>query len=204
MHVKEFVAMKKALAGVLVASLLGLMATGAMAQSTPYFQVYFDNNFQTTQSVCGAPLTLAQLYVVMHNFPPYPIAGAAFSIDYPPALSWISEAVPAGVKLGDSRSDNPGPGLGGVTIGFGYGILSPGILALTVNCAWTYNCDCYSGSQALVVRGYRYNDPNGTADPVGVTDETFDNLPAVGMTSLICGQVAAESSTWGAVKALYR
>jgi hypothetical protein len=196
--------MKKALAGVLVASLLGLAATGAMA-AQPYFQVWFDPAFQVAQSACQPQNTFAQLYVVMHNFDPYPMAGAAFSIDYPPALSWAGDVAPSGALTnGDSRSNFPGPGLGGITIGFGYGKLGPGILALTVNVLWTANCDCYYGAQHIVVRGYRYNDPNGTADPVGVRDEDFENVPAVGMTSLICGAVPAKSSTWGAVKALYR
>lgn len=191
--------MKKALAGVLVASLLGLVATGAMAQ-VPYFQVYFDPGFQVTQSACGTASNPVDLYVVMHNFDPYPMAGCAFSLDLPASLLYSSDTPSSGFGLGTSPSAG---GTGGISIGFGYGKLGE-ILACTTHCVWTGVCDCGAGPQPIVVRGYKFSQPGGTADPVGVTDETFENVPAVGMTSLICGLVPVESSTWGAVKALYR
>jgi hypothetical protein len=200
--------MKKALAGVLVASLLGLAATGAMAQ-TPYFQVYFDASFHVLQIVqCGAPLETIDLYVVMHNFNTI-LSGANLSIDFPPALLYNGETYPAAtLNLGNANSADPAPGMGGELIGFGLpqNGFQP-LLATTVHCYWSGICDCgpQGTAQPVVVKGYKYGDPDiGSAAPEGVESETYNIIPAVGMTSLICGPVSSKESTWGAVKALYR
>jgi hypothetical protein len=200
--------MKKALAGVLVASLLGLVATGAMAQ-VPNFQVYFDANFHEAQVVtCGAPLETIDLYVVMNNFNTI-ISGANFSIDFPQALLYNGETYPpATLNLGNANSADPSPGLGGELVGFGLpqNGFQP-ILVTTVHCYWSGVCDCgpQGTAQPVVVRGYKYADGvNGSLNPEGVEAETYNVIPSVGMTSLICGPVSTQESTWGAVKALYR
>lgn len=206
--------MKKALAGVLVASLVGLAAVGATAQ-VPYIQIYFDGNpqykaFSETQSNCVAPDGESRdVYVVMNNWNMF-VAAVEFSVDYPPALYFLGETPPANtLVIGSSPSLTVnGPGTGGVAIAWnlpqdGYAPL----LAMTVHVLWTSNCDCSAPPQALVVRGYNYANAGngGNADPVAVRWPDYVELSGVGMTSLICpGVVSTEQTTWGGVKALYR
>ena len=98
--------MKKALAGVLAASFVGLMAVGAMAQ-VPNLQVYFDANYNQTQADCGLAGTVQDMYVVMNNWNMY-VLGVDFSIDYPTSALFIAgETLPAGsISLGGSNSDS--------------------------------------------------------------------------------------------------
>jgi hypothetical protein len=205
--------MKKALAGVLVASLVGLMAVAATAQ-VPNIQTYFKanlayNSFSDTQADCQSPGTPQELYVVMNNWNMF-IQAVEFSIDYPGALFVLGEDAPLNtLVIGSSPSlGTDGPGTGGVAVAWnlpqnGFSAL----LALTVHSVWTSNCNCSAGPQALVVRGYNYANAGngGNTDPVSVQWPSYAEISGVGMTSLICpGIVATEQSTWGAVKALYR
>lgn len=205
--------MKKALAGVLVASLVGLMAVAATAQ-VPNIQIYFNGNtnyntFSDTQANCQSPGTSQDLYVVMNNWNMF-IQAVEFSIDYPAAFFFLGENAPVNtLTIGSSPSlTGNGPGTGGIAIAWnlpqnGFAQL----LALTVHGVWTGSCDCNGGPQPLVVRGYNYSNPGngGNLDPVAVRWPDFIELSGVGMTSLICpGPVATEKTTWGGVKALYR
>jgi hypothetical protein len=202
--------MKKALAGVLAASFVGLMAAGAMAQ-VPNLQVYFDANYTQTQANCGVAGTVQDMYVVMNNWNMY-VLGVDFSIDYPASALFISgETLPAGsISLGGSNSDSgSGAGSGGIAIAWGLpqNGYSP-VLALTVSGIWLGTCDCGNGPQALVVRGTHYAQPpsnGGKTAPSAIRWPDYVELAGVGMTSLICpGPVAVKEQTWGGVKALYR
>lgn len=209
--------MKKALAGVLVASLVGLMAVAATAQ-VPNIQVYFNGNtnyntFSDTQANCQSPGTPQDLYVVMNNWNMF-IQAVEFSIDYPPALFPLGETAPVNtLVIGNSNADGSstegsGPGHGGIAIAWqlpqnGFNQL----LALTVHTVWTGSCDCNAPPVSIVVRGQHYAEigVGGYANPRAVRWPDFAELEGVGMTSLICpGIVATEQSTWGGVKALYR
>ena len=202
--------MKKALAGVLVASLVGLMAVAATAQ-VPNVQVYFNgnpayNSFSDTQAVCNNPGYARDLYVVMNNWNMF-VQAVEFSIDYPAALFFLGETAPAGTLVIGSTPSNGGTG--GVAVSW-TNIPQNGfdpILAMTVHVVETAQCDCNAGPQAVVVRGYNYANAGngGNTDPVAVRWPDYVELSGVGMTSLICpGAVATEQSTWGGVKALYR
>ncbi len=202
--------MKKALAGVLAASFVGLMAAGAMAQ-VPNLQVYFNANYSETQADCGPAGTNQSMYVVMNNWNMY-VLGVDFSIDYPTLALFIAgETLPAGsIALGSSNSDSgSGAGSGGISIA--WGLPQNGyqpILALTVNGIWLGTCNCNNGPQAVVVRGTHYAEPpsnGGKQDPSAIRWPDYAELAGVGMTSLVCpGIVAVKEQTWGGVKALYR
>lgn len=201
--------MKKALAGVLVASLVGLMAVAATAQ-VPNIQTYFNanlayNSFSDTQADCQSPGTNQELYVVMNNWNMF-IQAVEFSIDYPGALFRMGEDAPLNTLVIGSSDSNGGTGGVAIAWNLPQNGFSP-LLALTVHTVWTSACDCNGGPQAIVVRGYNYSSPGngGNADPVAVQWPSYAEISGVGMTSLICpGPVATEQSTWGGVKALYR
>lgn len=201
--------MKKALAGVLVASLVGLMAVAATAQ-VPNIQIYFNgnpafNSFNSTQANCEFPGNARDLYVVLNNWNMF-VQGVEFSIDYPAALFPAGETAPANtLTIGSSPSNG---GHGGVAIAWQLpqnGFVP--LLALTAHVFETADCNCSGGPYALVVRGYYYGDLDngGNVHPQAVRWPDFAELDGVGMTSLICpGPVATEQTTWGGVKALYR
>jgi hypothetical protein len=202
--------MKKALAGVLVASLVGLMAAGATAQ-VPNIQVYFNGNpafgsFNGTYELCKSPGTFQDLYVVLNNYNMF-VQGVDFSIDYPAALFPGQETQPAEtLVIGNSNANG---GTGGIAITWQNpqnGFVP--LLALTVQAIWTSNCMCGpGGEQALVVRGWHYAEQGsgGKADPTGVRWPDYAEISGVGMTSLVCPEaVSVRESTWGGIKALYR
>lgn len=185
--------MKKALAVVLAVALAGVVAVSASAQ-VPNVQVYFDPNYNNTQTVCKPLSTQDSFYVVMNNWNMFVLA-ADFSIAYPPAVFWTGDVAPPTVlTLGNSP--------GGIAVAWSLpqNGFNP-LLALTVNVLWL-QCDCNLGPQMLSVGGYS---PMGKTAPSAIRWPDMAELPGVGMTSLICpGVIATESKTWGGVKALYR
>jgi hypothetical protein len=203
---KEFVAMKRALAGVLVAAIVGFSAGGASAEPVPYFQVYFDDasngSFGETQAHCGQVGMPVYLYVVARNFESW-LAAVEFKIDFPDGVMYVGETLAppaAGTMLSIGTSPT------GLTVstslprnGFG----EPGVLITTIFAIWTGDCNCQYGPQPIVVGAYPY--PNPKNGPSGVRWPDLVELPAVGMTSLLCpGAVSTHESTWGGIKALYR
>jgi hypothetical protein len=195
--------MKKALAGVFVASLVSLMAVAATAQN-PHIQVYFNGNptyntYNATGENCKSPGTPQELYVVLRNWNMF-VGGVEFSIQYPVALFKLGETyVPNTLQIGSSDGPN------GVAVA--WNLPQNGfddLLVLTAHAVWTSNCDCNAAPQPLVVRGRTYlND--GSLSPVAVRWPDFAEIPGIGMTSLVCPDVVAtEETTWGGVKALYR
>jgi hypothetical protein len=201
MQEKEFVAMKRALAGVLAIALVALCAAGATAQ-VPFFQVYFDDasngTYGETQSTCGQSGTQASLYLVAQNWNML-VNGVDYQVYFPQALLYSNETfpiVPGGsVVFGNSHQ--------GAAIGYGLprNGFSP-LLISTIGVYWTGLCDCAAGPQAIVVGPHP---GSGAESPQGVRYPDYAIFPAVGMTSLICpGPVATEEKTWGGIKALYR
>jgi len=198
--------MKRALAGVLVAAIVGFSAGGASADAVPYFQVYFDDasngSYGETQAVCGQVGMPVYLYVVARNFESW-LAAIEYKIDFPPGLMYVGEtlAPPSqGTILSIGNSEV------GLTVstslprnGFG----EPGVLISTIFAVWTGECYCQAGPQPIVVGPYPY--PNPKTHPSGVRWPDLVEIPAVGMTSLLCpGPVSTQESTWGGIKALYR
>jgi hypothetical protein len=198
---KEFVAMKRALAGVLAIAFVGLMAAGAAAQA-PFFQVYFDDasngSYGETQSPCGQPGTQASLYLVAQNWNML-VTAVDYQLFFPQALVFDHDeypVVPGGyLNIGDSNKGNA------ISWGLPRNGFSP-LLLVTTKVYWTGLCDCAAGPQALVVGPYP---ESGNNSPTGVRWPDYVIFPAVGMTSLICpGPVATSETTWGGIKALYR
>jgi hypothetical protein len=201
MQEKEFVAMKRALAGVLAIALVVFSAACATAQ-VPFFQVYFDDasngSYGETQTICGEPQTRANLYLVASNFNML-VAGVEYQVFFPQAFLYSDDTYPfnpgGNVVFGNSHQ--------GAAIG--YGLPRNGfepLLISTIGVFWTGLCDCAAGPQAVVVGPHP---GSGAESPQGVRYPDYAIVPAVGMTSLICpGPVATEEKTWGGIKALYR
>ena len=193
--------MKKALAGVLAVALAGVMAGSAIAQ-VPNVQVYFDPAFTETQAFCppAGPPVNTSLHVVMNNWN-MNITGVDFSIQYPPALIWLGDALVdplTQVSLGNSPT--------GIAIAYANCCAQDGFQPVEVLrpfVQWGV-CDptCNQPAQAVVVGGYA---PLGKTQPSAIRKEDFAEFSGIGMTSLVCpGIVATQPSTWGQVKALYR
>jgi len=199
--------MKKALAAVIAACLVGLMAVGVMAQ-VPNVQIYFDPNYTQTAMDCQPAGTNQDLFVVMNNFNAY-VQAVDFSVDYPgypggPLFLAGEDAPPGSAVIGTSPSGGADMG-----IAVGFDLRRNGslpVLALTVHTFWTAECDCGQGPYPIVVRGYQYQDLlYGKQQPQAIQWPDYVPIDGVGMTSLICPQgVGVEESTWGGVKALYR
>ena len=201
--------MKKALAGVLVASFIGLMAGAATAQ-VPHIQIYFNgnvayNSYSDTAANCKPAGTLQDLYVVMRGWNMF-VQLVDFSIYYPPALFHLGDTFPLNtLQIGSSPDQG---GLGGIAIS--WNIPQNGffdVLAMTANTVWTANCDCGAFPQPLLVKGYQYGNvgSGGSVEPRAIRWPDYSEVRGIGMMSLVCpGPVSTEQTTWGGVKALYR
>lgn len=187
--------MKRALAVVLATVLLGICASGALAQ-VPFIQVYF-NLHNDTQSQCLPAGSSTILYVSALNLNML-VSAIDFKVLLPPSLLYTGELPNAGV------SD---PVLGNAISGeaISYNLPKNGfatLLLTKVFVDWTGQCDCAAGPQPLRVVGY-----DDIYSPIPQAVSFPDNVShnVVGMTSLVCpGQVSTEPTTWGGVKALYR
>jgi hypothetical protein len=192
--------MKKALAVVLAMLLIGVFTGGALAQ-VPFIQVYFDADYNDTQSPCKTPGSSSILYVAALNFNDL-ISAVDFKIQFPPALMYIGEDVredPDGdagdISIGDSQNG----------IAIAYNLPRNGFQTMLLSrifVDWTGDCDCAQGPQPLRVVGY---DDIYSPTPKAVRWPSGEQFDVVGMLSLICpGPTSTESTTWGGVKALYR
>lgn len=201
--------MKRALAGVLVAAIVGFSAGGASADAVPYFQVYFDDasngSFGETQAECGQMGMPVYLYVVARNFESW-LAAVEFKVEFPPGVMYVGEtlAPPSQGTMLSIGNSNIGLTVSTSLPRNGFG--EPGVLITTIFAIWTAACDCGpygEGPQSIVVGAYPY--PNPKTGPAGVRWPDLVEVPAVGMTSLLCpGPVSTQESTWGGIKALYR
>ena len=175
------------IAAMVVAALLATVVV-ASAQ-VPYIAVYFDPYLTQETKDCPG-VVMDTWYVGAVNFNVF-ITGADFMIEYPPAVTWMSDNPPP-VKIGSTPT--------GISIGFALPLNGYSAVELmSVNVLW--NCDScvepYLDNQVKVLM-------NPTTSFLGVTDYPEYNLvPGAGLTALICATIPAEDTTWGQVKALY-
>lgn len=187
--------MKRILVAVLVVALV-VVAFSATAQ-VPSVQVYFDPSHTQAQAICGSPGSPVTLYVVMNNWN-MNITGVDFSINYSSVLVWLADFLPdpvTQVAIGQSPT--------GIAIAYANCCYLNGqqsVEVLQPLVLWG-PCDCSQNPYAVVVGGYT---PLGKTQPTAIRKEDFQQFSGVGMTSLICADIATEPSTWGKVKALYR
>lgn len=199
--------MKRALAGVLVAAVLGCLAGGAVAEPVPYFQVYFDDasngSFGETSANCGQVGHPVYLYVVARNFESW-LSAVEFKVDFPDGIMYVGETITPPTQGTILSIGNSNIGLTVSTSLPRNGFGEPGVLITTIFAIWTGDCYCQLGPSPIVVGPYPYPDP-GKTHPSGVRWPDLVEIPAVGMTSLLCpGVVPTQESTWGGIKALYR
>jgi hypothetical protein len=188
--------MKKALAVVLATVVIGVCTGGALAQ-VPFVQVYFDADYNDTQSNCLPPDSESTLYVAALNLNMM-VQAIDFKVLIPAALMYDGESPNTGINdlvIGSSPSG----------MGIAYNLPQNGfqtMLLTEIFVLWTGLCDCQAGPQALRVVGY---DDVYSPTPQAVRWPDGAQKSLVGMLSLICpGQVSTSSTTWGGVKALYR
>lgn len=199
--------MKRALAGVLVAAVVGCLAGGAVAEPVPYFQVYFDDasngSFGETSANCGQVGHPVYLYVVARNFESW-LSAVEFKVDFPDGIMYVGETITPPTQGTILSIGNSNIGLTVSTSLPRNGFGEPGVLITTIFAIWTGDCYCQLGPSPIVVGPYPYPDP-GKTHPSGVRWPDLVEIPAVGMTSLLCpGVVPTQESTWGGIKALYR
>lgn len=188
--------MKKALAVMLATVLIGVCTNAALAQ-VKFIQVYFDADYNDTQTNCGLPGSTVSLYVAALNLN-MNVQAVDYRLQIPPSLMYVGENVNAG-------PGDPVIGNSEIGIAIAYNLPQNGfqtMLLSRVFAEWTGECDCGQGPQPLRVVGY---DVNLNPSPLVVRWPDSVQFEAVGMLSLICpGATATEATTWGGVKALYR
>jgi hypothetical protein len=173
----------------------------------PYFQVYFDDasngSFGETSANCGQVGHPVYLYVVARNFESW-LSAVEFKVDFPDGIMYVGETITPPTQGTILSIGNSNIGLTVSTSLPRNGFGEPGVLITTIFAIWTGDCYCQLGPSPIVVGPYPYPDP-GKTHPSGVRWPDLVEIPAVGMTSLLCpGVVPTQESTWGGIKALYR
>lgn len=196
--------MKKILVVVIVA-VLGLGAFVANAQ-VPHIQIYFDEDFQTTQVDCPSippedyGTVSGWLWVVANNLNMW-VSGVEYMIDYPAEVEFVGDFIdehdpvtnPDGTQLKIGQSD---VGIGITWHSIPANGWSPVLCQKARYLWWCGDCsvtnipwDVEPHPQSGKVQAIRFPD-----------NARFD---CVGMRSYICATVPVEETTWGGVKALY-
>jgi hypothetical protein len=177
----------------LLVFVLMVFSAVAVSAQAPFIAVYFDNTFQTEATInpggCPGVGTIDTLYIAITNANSF-VSGVDFAVNYPPELFFISDMWTQPVTVGTTQN--------GISMGWGSpqnGFSTVFICGVLVQ----WMCDtCPSANIPVPV----VTNPNTLF--LGYTDfPSFNQFPAVGLTSLICATVATEESTWGKVKSLY-
>ncbi|UCG52821.1 MAG: hypothetical protein JSW58_04510 [Candidatus Latescibacterota bacterium] len=182
----------------------------------PFIAVYFDEPGQIeaypiAPDPCPGVGVLDTLWVYLVNSNQM-VNGVQFCIDYPPAITWLSDLWTQPVAVGATPCTSPA---GGLSMGYDprrlgfpdppdrpYGrIFICGVLVM-------WNCDDCGNfpDNLIVVRKHTFD---GYPEPYPTFTQDQHPYPpiqhyCIGMTSVICpATIATEESTWGKVKALY-
>lgn len=179
----------KALLVMAVFVVLAMGVAAPAAAQTPNIGVFFDSGWSRMDWDCPGAGVMDTVYVVARNFNRFVMA-VEYSINYPPAMSWLFDFDVPEVSIGTTPA--------GITSGFA----SPqsGYFPLCVAKAvfiWTCN-ECLINNVPCVVSAHP-----GTGFLGGVDFPNYDLVPAVGMTSLVCATVPVEETTWGKIKSMY-
>lgn len=176
-------------AGVLLGIVLCVSWAGTVAAQTPFIAVYFDEYYTRENAFSPGVGVVDTWYAVMKNFNTL-VSGAEFMVEYPPAVIWLADNGTPPVTIGNTPS--------GISMGFGVAMngFEP-ILCCSIMVMWMSECD----HEVQPVRVL----PNPHTLFLGGTDfPAFDLIPAVGLTTFLCGGgTPAQDTTWGSVKALY-
>jgi hypothetical protein len=174
----------------LLVFLVLLLVAGVASAQTPYIGVFFNSGYSQQTKDCPGSIPDV-LYVAGFNFNAL-VVGAGFAIEYPQAMTWLSDAdlppvavgyTPTGLSVGWAAPQN----------GF-----SP-IRICTVNIFWQcMSCPGFTDTMIRVI-------PDPTTGVLGFTDyPQYDLVAAVGTAAVICPvELPTEETTWGGVKALY-
>ena len=192
---------KNVIASLYALLLLTFSFTASLAQPLPFVAVYFDPGLSTETSACpNAPTGTVQqtLYVAALNFNKPGIVGVEFMVDYPPELQWMSEIYPT-----PETSSVTGTTATGLAIEFNPAVdgFSPIVIA-EVTALW--QCDDCTGHQNTPMKVVPHPD-SGVIRGLGFSVLPAPiEIPAAGLTALICPTIPVAETTWGRVKALYQ
>lgn len=186
--------MKKTLV-VVVAIAIGLCASVSSAQ-IPNVVVYFDNTFTQMDKCCPdapAGTVVEELYVVANNFNCF-VSGIEYTIDYPPALSWLGDFIDDATQLSIGNSPT---GIG-ITWPLPANGFNP-LLCQKANVLWMCEAGDATADQLLTVLPYP---SSGKVRVIKWPDEA--EVLGVGLVSVVCPTtIPVEETTWGGIKALY-
>jgi hypothetical protein len=182
--------MKKVFAA--FALLLLLIAGGANAQVTPYFQVFFPNPDDPGDSYYWQETTVCQvgmvheLYVVGKNMNAW-IIGAEYQVVYPPSILYLGDTYAGDLWIGSTN----------IGVSSVWSIPQNGFVPMHLATV-QYLCNaCPPDTPISVI-------PNSSTGFLGYTDLNVVLFPAIGMVSTFCPQtIPTDDTTWGQVKALF-
>jgi hypothetical protein len=186
--------MKKVLAVVLAAALLGVSSFGVSAQ-VPNVQAYFDANLTETSRDCQGVGVLQDVFIVANNFNMF-LSAIEYGVDYSGAaaeLIYLGEISAAPLALGTTPI--------GVAQSWNLPQNAFGpLVVMKVIMQW--NCDaCQLPAQnaPIVVVPHQVS---GFLRGVRWPDQLL--VTGLGMTSVVCaGPVPVQETTWGQIKSLY-
>ena len=165
-------------------------ATIAMAQA-PRVAIYFDGYYRDRSEVCQGPGGYDTLFVFAEDFDAW-ITAIEFSVDFSDidGFIWIADLLVTPLVIGTTPE---GIAMTWSTPQSGF---TP-LLLMEILVAWTCE-DCRLINQHLFVRPHPLT---GHLRAVRYPDRTF--IDAIGDDGWLCYAGPTETTTWGAVKALY-
>lgn len=173
-----------------------MVSVVAVSAQTPFIAVYFDHAWQVAGNPpapagdpCPGVGVLDSLYIALVNADAF-VSGVEFAVSYPPEVTFLAEFDKQPVNVGTTPT------------GFSQGwALPPNGFSAVYVCGvqFLWACDgCSVFDSPIVVI------PHPVSGFLGYTDfPAYTQIPAVGMTSLICATIPVEETTWGQVKSLY-
>jgi len=168
------------------------LATVPVAAQVPFVAVYFDEALTQDSQDCRGLGTIDTLYVTISNLNEF-ITAAEFMVDYTPvtAFTWLGDAATTPLVIG-----NTSIGIA-LTWQIPQSLFTP---LVVVQSTIVWNCDTCSGFEAQLLQ-VKPHPQTGHIRVVQYPDR--DLVDGTGHTSAICTVFPVETSTWGAVKALY-
>ncbi len=165
-----------------------LCLPGLAHAQMPWIGVFFDSAYQDMNE--SAPvISIDSLYIALVGANAF-VSGVEFSVSYPAEINFIADFDKQPVTIGTTAT------------GFSQGWAIPpngfsAVYVCGVQFMWTVN-GCPNDDSPIVVLAHPDTGFLGFTDFPGYTE-----VPAVGMTSLVCATVPADESTWGRSKSLY-
>ena len=179
-------------AAVVTAMALILVWAVPVAAQVPTVTVYFDKALTQDSQDCQGIGTIDTLYVTAAGLGDF-ITAIEFSVDYSSvtAFTWLGDMASTPLVIGSSPT-----GIA-LTWQIPQSVFTP---LVVVQSTIIWNCNDCSGFEAQLLKVVPHPQ-TGHIRMVRYPDRTF--VDAIGLTSAVCTVFPVETSTWGALKALY-